>query len=241
MPAKNALASLNSRQKIIGGVVVIVMLILVWQIYGLFGHGGGSEVSIATSSAPVAPMATAPAHKTPQQTTEAPKPKTETMTPLEVELMRLQQETQAKYLAALNQLQMLKLERDIAENNKAIMSARLDTVKTQKDIINLLVPTAPTPDYAQALGGSQLAGAPAPAAVPKPLPIVQQDVKYTVISVVQLKSRWSAVLGYQGNLYNVYIGDILPADGSKIISISTTGVVLEKDGERKIISLTPII
>ncbi|MBV9576283.1 MAG: hypothetical protein JO149_06635 [Gammaproteobacteria bacterium] len=244
MPGKNPLSTLNPKQKMIGGVVALVVVLILWQVYAVFA---GNDGSTSAAPPPITDAAAKPPLPKPQQVAEAPKLKPDALTPLEAELMRLQQETQTKYLAALNELQMLKVERDIAESNKAIMSARLDTVKTQKDIINQLVPSGPAPDYAQALGGGQPVGAVPVQSIPPgarqiPMGAAQpQDIKYTVISVALLKSRWSAVLGYQGSLYNVYTGDILPPDGSKIVSISSAGVVLEKDGARKIISLIPII
>jgi hypothetical protein len=62
-----------------------------------------------------------------------------------------------------------------------------------------------------------------------------------VISVSQLQNRWGAVLGYQGNLYSVFSGDVLPPDGSKVISISKSGVILEKNGIRTLVSMVPVI
>ena len=241
MADKKALSNLNSRQKVTAGVVIVVILIILWQVYGLFSSGDSGPASAPAPVAANTPSipAKAPEPQKPQTAADMPKPKADKMTPLEAELMRLQQETQLKYLTALNQLQMLKLERDIADNNKAIMAAKLDTVKTQKDIIRQLVPTGPTPtDYSQQLG--QGAGAGPAQAMPNAAPMIQ-DVKYNVISVAQLRNKWSAVLAYQGNLYSVFVGDTLPPDGSKVISISNTGVVIEKDRQRKKISLVPII
>ncbi len=263
MPDKNFLSNMNSRQKLIAGVVVLVVIVLVWQLYSILGQGSGERTASkpamaasppppqqAAQSQPAMIAQPAPAPKVPQQA-ELPKPTVESMSPLEVELMRLQQETQAKYLAALNQLQMLKIERDIAENNRAIMSARLSTVKDQKSIVDMLAPPQAVAtshsSYAQDLVGDiNHSGKPsttlsAAETMQRSTQQENSDVKYVVISVSQLQNRWSAVLGYQGNLYNISVGDVLPSDGSKVISISSSGVVLDKDGEKKKISLVPII
>ena len=49
-------------------------------------------------------------------------------------------------------------------------------------------------------------------------------------------NRWTAVLGSQGKLYNVAVGDVL-ADGERVLSISKSGVILEKEGKSKKISI----
>src|SRR5690606_24594193 len=137
---------------------------------------------------------------------------------------------------AVNELQMLKIQRDIAETNKAIAGAKLDTVNAQKNIVTLLAPEQPS-NYAQHLVNPT--GAAAPTAGTPPPTII--EVPYTVISVTEIQGRWGAVIGAQGKLYNVHVGDVLPADKSKVISINKSGVVLEKDGVKKIVSLVPII
>jgi type IV pilus biogenesis protein PilP len=226
--------SASSRQKVIVLVLVIVIAIILWQVVGLF----------RTHSTPVAP---APTKATVNVQTVTPKqllpPQAQTkpvapLSPREVEMQRMQQEAQAKYLAALNELQMLRLNQSIAEANRAIMTAKLATVTAEKGIVDLLAPPTQvtTNTYAQGLVSPTSSS---PTNVPPP--IVTTDVKYTVISVTLLQSKWSAVIGYSGNLYHVSVGDILPPDGSTVVSISKSGVTLQKDGVRRRISLVPII
>ena len=155
-------------------------------------------------------------------------------------LIKMQQETQAKYLAALNELQLLKVSRDIAQTNQAIMAARLATVVAEKKMTDIISPPEPTAqEYAQNLVNPVEAKSPAPtpAATTKEV----EAPTYTVVSVSQLLNQWSAVLGAQGNLYSVKVGDVLPLDQSKIISIDKSGVTLVKDGERLRISMVPVI
>lgn len=238
--ADKILTAKTSRQKILAIAFAIILIIIIWQIIGLFGGSAGSEpTTMARGGTPQQqPRIQPPA---PERVAEVPKPKTEAMTPLEMELMRLQQETQAKYVAALNQLQMLKLEKDIAESEKDIMKAKQETVTAQKNIVDLLAPPvaqATPATYAQNLvtpSGTSASGASITSSASN------SEVKYSVISVSQLQSRWSAVLGYQGNLYSVFIGDILPPDGSKVLSINRSGVVLEKDNQRIKVSMVPVI
>lgn len=242
------LSNLTTRQKVTGGILVVVVLIVLWQIIGLFGGGSGTpSVPPTTASTPGTPTVPAP------QTTPKPAqlPKQEGVSQRELELMKLQQETQAKYIEALNELQMLRVTREIAETNQAISTAKLNSITAQKKIVDLLV--EPTPqvgpvDYARGLVAPVSSGATVTArptgtttTTATSAPVMQPEVNYTAISVSQLQNKWNAVLGYQGALYNVMVGDVLPPDGSKVVSIDKTGVILEKDGAKKKISLVPII
>jgi hypothetical protein len=238
-----ALSGMNTRQKVIAGVLVLVLIIVGWQIIGLFGGGGSTP---ATTPAPViSNQAATPPRPTPKAA-ELVKVQPPT-SQREIELMKLQEETQAKYLAALNELQMLKVTRDIAEANQAITAAQLATVTAQKNIVNILAPQQPVmqADYARGLVNPVTSGnvitTPAPTTTVTQTTTTQQEATYTVISVSQLQYRWHAVLGYQGNLYNVSIGDVLPADGAVVKAIDKSGVILERNGVKKKISLVPII
>ncbi len=243
---KTQTTNMNTRQKVTAAILVIVVIVIVWQVIGLF-RGGKSAPAAITPAATTAktPMAHAP---TPQNATPqpaqlaAPQP---VMSEREMQLMRLQEETQAKYVAALNELQMLKVAKEIAETNQAISKAKLETVTAEKGIVNLLSPQVPVgpADYARGLVNPVTSGNVVRPGTTTTTTTTQTpaQVNYTVISVSQLQYKWSAVLGYQGRLYSVSTGDILPADGSKVVSIDRTGVVLEKEGDKKKISLVPII
>lgn len=241
-----SLQSMTTRQKVTGVIFVIILIVVIWQLIGLF-RGAGTSAPTVTS--------TKPAHVTagqasPQLSKPSPAnlkgPAAAPLSQREMELMQLQQQTEAKYVAAINELQMLKIQRDIAQTNQEIARARLETVTAQQGIVQLLSPQPATPaTYARGLV-NPVTGAPAAPTTPQqPAPPVvapvQTEVNYSVISVSQLQSRWSAVLGYQGNLYNVFVGDVLPPDNSTVVAISKAGVVLQKDGARRKVSLVPII
>lgn len=237
------LSKLTTRQKVTGGILVVVVLVILWQVVGLFGDSSTASVAPTPTPAHGGPMAAAP-QNTPQA---AQLPKQEGASQRELELVKLQQDTQAKYLEALNELQMLRVTREIAEANQAISTAKLNSITAQKKIVDLLVTPEPQvmpTDYARSLVAPVSSGATVrPTNMPTTLPptSMQPEVNYTAISVSQLQNKWNAVLGYQGTLYNVMVGDVLPADGSKVVSIDKSGVVLEKDGAKKKISLVPII
>lgn len=227
----------SPRQKIIGGVVIVVFAFLGWQIYGMFGGGGSGSPAPATTGAAMVPTTPSPQPATLIQPSAAP------VTEREAALMKLQEETQAKYLAAVNELQMLKVEKEIAETNKAIVTAKLDTVTAQKNMVDILQPPKPettVADYAQGLANGGTVAAATPNATPAQAAPASDS--YTVISVSHLDGRWNAVIGYQGKLMNVFEGDVLPADGSTVVSINKGGVTLKlKDGSTKKVSLVSII
>lgn len=229
----------DNRQKIILGIVIVVFAILGYIIYGMFAGGGSSapESTPMTAQAPATP-APQPAQLLQNTGASAAAPLSER----EMALMKLQQETQAKYLAALNELQMLKVEKDIAETTKAIAAAKLETITAQKNMVDLLQPQQTiAPNYAQGLAGGaspQTVAGQAPTA-PTTAPATDS---YTVISVSHLQGRWNAILGYKGKLLNVSVGDVLPSDGSTVTAISKSGVTLKnKDGDTQKISLISVI
>lgn len=229
---------MTTRQKLTAAVFVIILLIVVWQLYGLFSSDTSAPIVPKTTTAgtPGAPLKTGMQTPQPAQLSA----RTETLSPREMELIKLQQETQAKYVSALNELQMLKITRDIAETNQAIATAKLATITAEKGVVDLLTvkPTPPPPPTTYAPPGVNQVGQPT-----KPLPVeeAETDVAYSVISVSLLQFKWNAVLGYQGNLYSVAVGDVLPPDRSKVVAISKSGVVLERKGVRRRLSLVPII
>jgi type IV pilus biogenesis protein PilP len=232
-----------TRQRIITIVFIGVIALIGWQVMGLFKNHKTTTITrtqtTMRSGAPGAgavPGAPSPGPM-PQVAQLAPKPPA-AMTANEMEIMRLQQETEAKYIATLNQLQMLKLEQNLAETNDSIMKARLSTITSQKKIVDMLqppVPVAPPEAYAKTLVN------PTSSTMTTTTTVTAPEVVYTVISVSETQGHWNAVLGYQGKLYTVSVNDVLPADGSTVVAIRRSGVTLLKNGERKRLSLIPII
>ena len=231
------IARLSGRQKVIGVITLIVFVIIIWQVIGLFRHGGHTAVSTPTASAKNENMnmnAPGQPNQNPnmQAAASVPEPTQTTlkMQPVaneQADFVKLQQEVQDKYISALNELQMLKLTQQIAETNKDIAAAKLATVKAEKSLVDLLSkPTETTQAYSQKLA--------------KPMEEVQ-GTGYIVLSVSQLMNKWRAVIGYNNKLYNVSNGDILPPDQSTVVAVNKDGVVLEKDGIRKRLSLVPMI
>src|SRR5690348_16893059 len=102
----------KTRQKIIIGVMVVIVGFLAWQVVGMFRGDSAPQAPAKTAATtpPPPPMSTPKVAELPQA---------QPLTQREMQLMQLQQETEAKYVAAVNELQMLKVQRDIADTNKA--------------------------------------------------------------------------------------------------------------------------
>lgn len=230
----------NSRKKATAGVILLVMFILVWQIAGLFGRTAGSPSkanAVGGASVAVAQTTTPGGAPPPMITPKAAElPQAQPLSDREVALMTMQQETQVKYLEALNQLQMLKVSRDIAVTNKDISTALLGKVESEKKIVDML--TAP----AAQMGGAGATASTSTTTTTTVNPLSpQQAVSYTVVSISQLQYRWGAVISFGATLYSVHVGDILPPDGSTVIAIAKDSVTLQKEGTRKKLSLVSII
>jgi type IV pilus biogenesis protein PilP len=237
-----ALSNMNTRQKVTAVVMILVVLVVIWQVSGMFGGKKTAPKTDVTSSQNANTSKTmsaaggndanggmGPGMQSPNTPRPADVPQAAPMSDTEAALVKLQQETQVLYLKALNELQLLKVTRDIAQTNKDISTANLAKVVAEKKVVDLLAPP-PAPSASETLKSS--------------IPIdtsLSQDVKYSVISVSQLQYRWGAVLSYKGNLYNVHVGDVLPPDGSTVVSIAKDGVTLDKNGTKIKLSLIPVI
>lgn len=240
----------TSRQIATAAVTAIIFLIVIWQVIGMLG-GGSSAPAPAPVAKGAGPAGTPPPALTPGANPAmaggmAPPPEEQQQVqPSNVrpsEFLAAQQEAQKNYLNALNQLQMLKIEKEIEETNQAIATAKLATASANKNIGDLLAkPVAPPPPpsaYANQLEGSaQLGGG--PTSPPPAQPV--EETSYIVISVSMEMNKWSAVIGNKGMLYNVSIGDVLPADGSTVVDINKDGVVLKKGNVKRKVSLVSSI
>ncbi len=242
MDFDNMRTSRNSRKKVTTAVVLLVVFLIVWQIGSMFGRAAGS------STTPGASVAVAQ-DATPASAPPPPPPKTATVAPIipmtdrEAALVTMQQETQVRYLQAVNELQLLKVARDIAMTNKDISSANLDRVTSDKKVIDLLSEPFIPSGNVTTVKTTQTTGAASP---PPPPPggiegSGLSEANYTVLSISQVQYRWGAVLSLRGALLNVHVGDVLPADGSMVVAISKDSVTLQKNGVRKKISMVAVI
>ena len=229
--------SSNSRQKVTLVIFIIIIAIVAWQVYALFK----SDTPAAPPPPPKpAVKAGAPQGTPPQMSGNIPPPaqtppalpKPPVLSSKELELIRLQKQTEERYIAAVNQLQMLKIEREIAETNRSIATARLEAATSEKAMAGLTQSSG----YTQNITGPSSQ----PMVSAETLPSITAN-NYVVISVSYLQGKWSAVLGSQGKLYQIYIGDVLPDTEIKVVDINKSGVTLKIGEEKRKISLVPII
>jgi type IV pilus biogenesis protein PilP len=256
------------KQKVTLAATVAVVLIVIWQVVGLFGSGSstptlppatpiagamsanGPAAGNINPTTPGMPAAGAQLPATPANAVQVAQQSAPGVTPKDAPITRdqyLQEQdrVEKKYLKQLNDLEQLKLERQIEETNQAIATAKLATVTAEKSTADLLTKpgaNAPPPDnsvYSSQLANPSRSGQPE---APLPVPVIETpQVAYTVISVSMQVNKWSAVIGAQGKLYNVTVGDVLPLDGSVITSINKNGVTLRNDGKSRKISITTAI
>lgn len=258
-------SGISTKQKLMAVILIIVIAVIIWQVMGVMGSGSssnGKNAAITPASAPAQPQ---PAHKpaapmqpsanpagatvvvppAPNMMQQQPAPMTsQAANPAQpqaasnADIIKAQQDQQQAYLTSVNELQMLKLQRDIAETNQAIETARLATETAKKNITDLMAKPIPQPtpagNYANSLVKPVQPSGDSNGAMAMAVP-------YTVISVSMQLNRWTAVLGYQGKLYSVSVGDVLPVDGWVVSYIGRDGVVLKKEDQTRKISLVPAI
>lgn len=234
-------ADVKNRVKYIG--LVVVGVILLYLAYSMFGGSSEEQVETKKQMKPnpdipkISSLLSGPSSKQQQPVTENEKRE-----------QAISDYVQQRYLADMAMLQILTLEKAIEETNKDIAKAKLDTVTAQKKVLDMFpqqaVPTAA--NYAKTLEqpatGSQAVAPATQAKIETPKqPEIVPTTQYTVVSVSRIRGEWNAVLGYQGTLYNVKPGDIISADGSVVLSIDKSGVLLEKNKTKIKVPMAQII
>lgn len=179
------------------------------------------------------PRPPASPHLTPQQS----HPEVESTPPSSIVLVQ-QEQVQSKYVNALNELQMLKIQKEIAETSQAIVAAKLATATAEKSISDLLS-EGETP--ANKPGGPTTGPSSTNVEPPQQLPpgvIAETPGSYSVQSVSMEQDQWHAVVKFKDKLYNVSVGDMLPPDKSLVKTIDQRGVTLDMGGMEQRIPLT---
>lgn len=253
--AKESISQMSMRQKGIIATVVIVILIIVWQVMSLFPKSSPPPVPVAKntpamtgnpgpanapSGGPNAMSANNNGPNAPQQ--PPPEQLQKVLVPADNQFNQMQKMTEEKYISKLNELEELKIQKQIAETNQAISAAKLATVTAEKDISDLLTKPAPPPPLPASAYANQLVsptnGPPGMILPPIPPPAKEEaPTAYSVISVSMQLHKWSAVIGFQGRLFHVSVGDVLPIDGSVVSSINRSGVTLKRDNQIRKISM----
>ena len=259
---KMSISTLSTKQKVIGALTVLIFGFIIYEIIGMFSSGKSATPTItpAPAAAPEKKMSStipAPGSATPPQamqtTAQMPAPQLNGLTAVSPltpvrgginDQQKQEIEQQQTYLESVNQLQLLKIKREIAETNQAIASARLATETANKNMSDLLT----QPALPQIPGGAAPKNMPgtvlgATEQNPDNAPMVKPqvlDIPFTVVSVSMQFNRWTAILGYQDKYYSVAVGDTL-FDGSVVASIYKNGVTLVKDGKKRKVSIQTTI
>ncbi len=245
-------SGMPAKQKAMIVAVVVIFLVIIWQVVGLMGFGHDSAPAPVPTKAVTHQNA-----KTPEMTPPNANVSTASNTPPvqqgelkqapvanDQRFMQMQQVNEQKYLDKISDLEDLKLQRAIAETNQAIATAKLATVTAEKNISDLLTkpvaPEVPAGTYANKLANPAMQGENAAAGAVPTMPVAPQ-VAYTVISVSMQLGKWSAVIGSQGKLFNVVVGDVLDPDSSVVVSINKSGVILRKNGVTRKVSIMTAI
>jgi type IV pilus biogenesis protein PilP len=252
----------DTKKKITIVLVVVILGFVGWQAMGLIG-GGSSPAPAPTPTKTMSNVKPSTSNGAPAGQPAMPAPVASDNTPKQApvqanaELLKLQQETQAKYIAALNELEMLKLQKSIAETKQAITSSTLATATAEKSITDLLtaqvsqMPTsnnnlsnqyspfaANTPAQdSTSLGPNGQNGQAQP--MPMPAKPNMPETQYVLQSVAYKSEKWTAAISVGKDVYNVVVGDTLPTDGSVVTGIDKNSVTLLKDKVTRHILFTP--
>lgn len=229
------LSSKTLRRKVMGGISILIIGVVIWYGMELFG-GNASPPPV-----PIDPLANLP-KPTP---TQLLKPVI-LAAPDEAALLKRQQDMEEKYASTLNELKALQLDKELVQANKDLLAAKLSVITTEAAIIKAVTdasaaanPPAPT---STPLAAPPIADSTARGGNGSLLPTgAREHIDYTVISVSQIRYQWGAVLSYQGKLFRVTVGDTLPQDKSRVVSINKFGITLIRKGIPRKIPFLPII
>lgn len=231
MNVLDSVKSLETKQKIMLVVVIILMGAAVYMGYATF-FPSSANTAASVAKVPVSPPAAAkvaPATggtNTPEaeakNTAETPalqnmeKPKNAAPTPEQLAILAQSQQLQEEYVHLVNEYQVAQLQQKLAETDAEIAKQKLSAVQSIMEVQKIegsLTTALPL----HGVNTTLVTKAPAP---------------MTVMFVGRKNSdRWSAILGSEGNTMEVRVGTRLP-DGSVVTEINAQGVVLTKDGKK---------
>jgi hypothetical protein len=220
--------------------VIAVVGVVGYEVALMAGIGGGEDVATQEAATKAAPTVHPDTPKT-VALIPPPPPAAKVLTPEEQQAMKVQQENQARYIDALNTLQMLKVQKDIADANKDIMKAKEDMITSEHKIVDMLKPvqtTNPTA-FIDSGGHAVSPSSSAPSSMMNSNSGGNNEI--SVVSITNLQGRWKAVLSTGSRLISVSIGDELADDHSTVIGIDRSGITLEKQGVKRKVMMASVI
>ena len=212
--------SLEKGQKIKLIIVIAVVIIILYMLSGLFSGNSSSGYTPPTAtnnkgSPTVQPQLVA--NVVQKQSIAKP----------DILLNNLN-EKQMAYLKAVNDLQMLQLQQQIAQTKQQIAQAELQAAQSNKQLQLIVSPPPPplfsNPDQSQSVQ-------PPPVAV---VPTITYQLEY----LANEGGKWQVILSANGSLINATMGTVLP-DGSTITNISGTSVTLTLNNQTKVLTIAP--
>jgi hypothetical protein len=260
----------NKKQKIMIAVIVVIVLVILWQVLGGSGSGESTPAPVAKGKQGGVPamgankpdgsgamMSSGGAQ--PQQAPSTDNTLRQAPVPINAELMKLQQQTQVDYIASVNKLEMLKIQRDIDETKTAIANAELSRMTAEKSIADLItsrensgggdmgpIGGQPNSPFGNPPPPDVKTGSPT-GALPTSLPPVTRaappPVTYNVVSVTYQGHRWAAIIAPEGkstSMSTVHVGDTLD-DGSVVVAISRDGIMVKHDNKMRKIMIASTI
>jgi type IV pilus biogenesis protein PilP len=132
---------------------------------------------------------------------------------------------------------MLKLQKEIDETKTAIAAAELNRMTAEKNIADMITSTQNIAPAAPAPAATNQAAPPPPPQVIHGPP-VKSEASYTLMSVSYEGGRWSAVVGLEGKLFTVSVGDVLQPDDSVVMAINKKEIQLKRDTRTRTVAIS---
>lgn len=212
--------SLEKGQKIKLLIVVILIIIILYMLSGFFSGGSSSNYTPAPNNNSVSQI---PVQRQPAITVE----QKQTIATSGVTVTDLTAKQMA-YLKAVNELQMLQLQQQIAQSKQQIAQAELQTAQADKQRESITTP--PPPPIFNNINPQQQSAV--------VIPNTPNAYQYQLEYIANEGGKWQVIISNNGTLINATLGTMLP-DGSKITDISGTSVTLISNGHAKILTIAP--
>lgn len=212
--------NLDTKQKILIPVTVVVLGILGWQLYSFMGADNAPAPAAKPITMSAMNSAVQPRQPTPVSDMSVPQPARQpaaVVSDQDKQRLREISQSDAEYLKLIQEYQLLQVQRRIAEDTRAIAVAKLETVKA----------LAETSKF----GGSGNLGS--------NLPMGNIDSDYKLVFTGQEAGQWTATLKMNDQLMDVVTGTHLP-DGYKVMMVNGDSVTLQKADKQKVISFLGI-
>ena len=212
--------NLDTKQKILIPVTVVVLGILGWQLYGLMATDSVATPSVRPTTMSAINNVAQPRQPIPAADMAAPQAVRQpaaVVSDQDKQRLREISQSDTEYLKLIQEYQLLQVQRRIAEDTRAIAVAKLETVKALAET--------------STFGGSGNLGS--------NLSMGKMDGDYKLVFTGQEAGQWTATLKMNDQLMDVVTGTHLP-DGYKVMMVDGDSVTLQKADKQKVVSFLGI-